>query len=76
MDQLYAFVKDKPTIMQKGKFVTDFFRALAILTPILMILKSMIDKRFKSIRSEIIVIIIYIVLIIFLVGFIIGSNMN
>ncbi len=55
--------------MQKEKFLTNFFRIVTILTPLLMLIKSIIDKNFKNVTIEILIIMVYLMLIIFLIGF-------
>lgn len=60
--------------MKKQTLINNLFRALTMLTPILMIIKSMFDKHFQNVLIEIIMLIIYILIIAFLIGFIVGTK--
>jgi glycerol uptake facilitator-like aquaporin len=62
--------------MEKEKFIVNFFRIITLLTPLLMLLKSMLEKNFKNVVVEVIVILIYLMLIILLAGYLTGSSRN
>ena len=65
-----------PFIMKKDKFLTNFFRIITILTPIVMLLIKMVDKKFRGIEIEIAAISIYVMLVVFLIGFIKGVSLK
>jgi hypothetical protein len=60
--------------MEKEKFISNFFRIIAVLTPLLMLVKGMIDKQFIDVTSEAILFSIYVMLIVFLLGFMVGNS--
>jgi hypothetical protein len=62
--------------MEKEKFLTNLFRLLTILTPMLMLVKSMSDKSFHNIHIELIITSVYALIIVFIIGFLKGSNLS
>ena len=62
--------------MNKDNFLTGFFRVVTILTPLLMLIKSIVDKNFKKIGIEITIFSIYLLLLVFLFGFVKGFHIG
>lgn len=62
--------------MQKEAFISKFFRMLAIVGPLLMIVKNMAEKRFSNIWPEITVFLIYIILLAYFWGYLNGMQMR
>ncbi len=60
--------------MGRKQFLDSFFRIITFLMPSLMMVKSMIDKKFQNITSEILVLVIIAIIGSFLIGFKIGGR--
>ena len=62
--------------MQKEQFLNNYFRFLAVMSPLLMLIKSIWDKNFKHVIGECIILSLYALLLIFLWGFHRGATTN
>lgn len=58
------------------KFLKDLFRVIAIVTPMLMSLKLMIEKDFKGIGMEIGIFATFLLLGVFLLGMVKGAEIT